>query len=127
MRNFSIDLDDDEINKSFLNKKFWKILSYVAATLILLAFIYTAKNAYKYNTFPTDINEIPLYKTELTPYRLKPVDPGGEIFENQDKLVYNNLIEKKQSIPSKSKANVKQNSKPKKVNKSKNLFDLIEE
>ena len=117
MNKFSIDLHENDIENSFLNRKLWKFISYIALIAIITIFFALAQNAYKYNTFPTNIDDIPLYKAEMTPYRSKPLDPGGEVFENQDMLVYNNLIEKKSTQPN-TKQKTKVFKKPaKKVSK----------
>lgn len=121
MKNFSINLEDSDLDNSFLNRKLWVFISYVSVVILIVIFFAIAKSAYKYNTFPTSIDEIPLYKDELTPYRSKPSDPGGEIYENQDKLVYQNLVEKQKAKPKPAK----KVEKPKKKKNINNPFEML--
>lgn len=120
MKNFSNNFEEN-FNESILNKKTSKYIAIFIAIITLLLFINLAKNAYKFNTFPSQISEISLYRSELTPYRLKPSDPGGEIYNNQDKLVYNQLIEKNKKKKAQKR---KIATKPKKA-KRKNPFEFI--
>lgn len=127
----------------FANK--WKRY---AIYLILLGFAITAFSviaykAYKYSTHPSSIEEVPLVRKDLTPLREVPSDPGGEQFSNQDKLIYNNLIDnstKRQETPkpvASPKAKIvakeepkvykKANPKPKTEAPLSNVFDVLEE
>lgn len=68
---------------------------------VVCVFSYIAYNSYKYSKHPEDIESIPLVKKDITPIRTTPIEPGGEQFENQDKLIYDNIIDSSQSAVTK--------------------------
>ncbi len=75
-------------------KKYSKFFLYsISLVIAFSAFSYLAYTSYKYSAKPESIEDIPLVKKEITPIRAVPADPGGEKFSNQDKLIYNNLLD----------------------------------
>jgi hypothetical protein len=76
------------------SKTYFKYAAY-AVSLVLATgvFSYLAYTSYKYSAKPDSIESIPLVKRDITPIRTIPTDPGGEKFSNQDKLIYNNMLD----------------------------------
>ena len=128
-RFFQQQLNFEEENSEELptGKKFFKYFAYASSlTVALCVFSYLAYTSYKYSAKPESVYDIPLVKKDITPIRTIPDDPGGEKFSNQDKLIYNNLmdnsVEKAETTDvdlrtpvesEKPKTEIKQKSEPK--------------
>ncbi|MDF3048270.1 MAG: hypothetical protein K0R73_1388 [Candidatus Midichloriaceae bacterium] len=78
-------------NKS--SSKFKNIFGLIMLAACLLTLTVLAYNAFKYAKHPTTIEEIPLISADHTAIKIIPSDPGGQQVLNQDKLVYNNLLD----------------------------------
>jgi len=91
---FQPDLADAQPSEAELKSKRTKrnILYAVCLIVSLAVFAILAFNSYKYSAKPQSIEDVPLIRKDLTPIRIQPEDPGGEKFQNQDKLIYNDLI-----------------------------------
>ena len=76
------------------------LAKYIIYVVIIFAavgcFSFVAYNSYKYSKKPSDIESIPLVRKDITPIRTTPIEPGGEQFENQDKLIYDNIVDSNQ-------------------------------
>ncbi|MFV9875671.1 MAG: SPOR domain-containing protein [Rickettsiales endosymbiont of Dermacentor nuttalli] len=86
----NLDLEHEERKLSV-----WKVYSSTFVCLLIIAFTFAALAWYMLdNLYSGDENEeIPVIKSDLSPIKIKPDDPGGMIVPNMDKDVYNNLIE----------------------------------
>jgi hypothetical protein len=78
-------------NKS--SSKFKSIFGFIMLAACSITLAVLAYNAFKYAKHPTTIDEIPLIKADHTAVKTIPSDPGGQQVLNQDKLVYNNLLD----------------------------------
>ncbi len=89
-----LNFEEEQKEESNGGKKYFKYFAYAASlTVAVTVFSYLAFTAYKYSAKPESIQDIPLVKKDITPIRTIPSDPGGEKFSNQDKLIYNNLLD----------------------------------
>lgn len=104
-RFYNQQLSYDEENNSE-KPKINNTLKYIIYVLfisgVVSVFSYIAYNSYKYSKHPENIESIPLVKKDITPIRTTPIEPGGEQFENQDKLIYENIIDSSQSAVTKA-------------------------
>lgn len=89
-----LNFEEEKSDELPTGKKYFKYFAYAASlTLALGVFSYLAFTSYKYSSKPQSALDIPLVRKDLTPIRTIPEDPGGEKFSNQDKLIYNNLLD----------------------------------
>lgn len=57
----------------------------------ILSFSWIAYSSYKYSGRPDNIEEVKLVRKDIAPVRVAPSEPGGEVLNNQDKLIYKNF------------------------------------
>jgi len=78
----------------------------------ILSFSWIAYSSYKYSGKPNNIEEVKLVRKDIAPVRVAPVEPGGEVLNNQDKLIYKNFESTRNADgPNKPKANAYANDK----------------
>lgn len=73
---------------------FLKFKKMVLSTILLISvllFSWIAYSSYKYSNKPNNIEEIKLVRRDIAPVRILPAEPGGEVLNNQDKLIYKNF------------------------------------
>lgn len=78
-----------KLRSSKLKIAFYVVIGFFPALLFGLL-TYTA---YTYTIKPLDLGEIPFVSRDLTPLRVKPHEPGGIHFSNQDKVIYEHITE----------------------------------
>ncbi len=89
-----LNFEEEQSEELPAGKKYFKYFAYAASlTIALGVFSYLAFTSYKYSSKPQSALDIPLVRKDLTPIRTIPEDPGGEKFSNQDKLIYNNILD----------------------------------
>lgn len=127
-------LRDEMIEKiTFSNSLLWMQLLFLAAAVLFFSIIcYTA---YTYTVKPINMEQIPLIQKDEMPLRTKPDNPGGIVFSNQDKAIYNNLRDSSSNEegPTESSQDMKDihaiisslDNKPDKEEKD-SIFDVVE-
>lgn len=101
-------------------------------------FITTCYVSYVHTVKPVETDAIPIISSDNLPIRSKPEDPGGIVFSNQDKSIYNNLRNNILDEPELNHEHVENNhdvyniiskiqSKHTPKQDDGNIFDLIEE
>lgn len=85
--NYRMNHDFDEEKKSK-----WKRNVLIIVVLVLsMITAYLVYRSYMYSTYPKSLEDIKLLESSIGPVKIAPVDAGGEIFDNQDKLIYSNI------------------------------------
>lgn len=75
-------------------KRLVKIAAVILGVLSVSIFGTIAYKSMKYSKLPESVESVPLIKAELSPVKVVPKDPGGELISNQDKLIYSTLENK---------------------------------
>ncbi|AIL64670.1 Sporulation related domain protein [Rickettsiales bacterium Ac37b] len=86
----NLDLENVEEKTSL-----WRMYSSTLLRLLVIALIFAALAWYMLDNIYSgnDNADIPVIKSDFSPIKIKPEDPGGMVVPNMDKDVYNNLVE----------------------------------
>lgn len=84
-------LDEDFDMDREPSPKFRKVLYAVLVVSVLGGFSTLAYYAYQFGRKPMDTTQLQVVKADTTPYKEKPLDPGGMEVPNRDKTVYDSI------------------------------------
>lgn len=86
--NFEDEEDTEKVNSRSISI----IISIIFLIIFIIGILYYYKSDKKGG-------ELPIIKADLTPFKIKPEDPGGMIVPNMDKTIYNNFTDNANEQP----------------------------
>lgn len=84
-------VSEDNVIFHSKSKNYRKLLPFLILSMSFGIFAFICWQAYENTIKPIDINSIETVARDISPIRAKPDDPGGIVFLNQDKEIYNNI------------------------------------
>jgi hypothetical protein len=89
------DFVEDEFSTEGAAKSWLEDFSNIlSVSIVTIGFLLIGWYGYTLYSKPRDISELTLIKKDTSPTKVKPVDPGGMVVPNMDKMVYNTLSSK---------------------------------